>query len=92
MRNSPSGPPPPNRVPLIRASELAQYGFCQRAWWLETVEKRTSTRRTDRARGSRQHERHARRVWLASRWRWLSWGLLAGGLLLMTVFLWLWLF
>ncbi len=86
-----SASPPPKR-PLIQASELAQYGFCHRAWWLGAVKKLPSRQRAARARGQRYHEQHARQLGAASRWGWLGWGLLLGGLGLLVVLMGLWFF
>ncbi len=49
----------------IRASELGQYMFCSRAWWLdqvvgETGDANLADRRT--AAGERGHEQHGRLV------------------------------
>jgi hypothetical protein len=30
----PRSPLPLDNLPFIRASELAEYSFCRRAWWL----------------------------------------------------------
>ena len=48
----------PDRV--IRASELAQYGFCARAWWLGSVEGRPSTHQEVLAVGEAAHRWHGR--------------------------------
>jgi hypothetical protein len=79
-------------LPLIRASELAQYGFCHRAWWLGTVKALPSSSRAALARGTGQHRRHERQVFAAARWRRLSLILLGAGLLLLmgAVLLGLW--
>jgi len=47
---------------VIRASELAQYAFCARAWWLGSVEGRPSTHRREMAMGQATHRRHGYRV------------------------------
>jgi hypothetical protein len=73
----------PEELPLIRASELAQYSFCHRAWWLGTVKGLPSHSRTALARGTRQHERHERQVFAAGYWRRLGLILLGSGLLLL---------
>ena len=55
--------------PIIRASEVAQYAFCHRAWWLSRVKGHRPANAPDLARGSRAHSRHGRsvRVWLGMR-------------------------
>lgn len=80
-------------LPLIRASELTQYSFCHRAWWLGTVKGLSPRDRTTLTRGRQMHIRHRRQVQAVSRWRWAGLGLLgSGSLLLLAVFLWLWLY
>jgi len=61
---------------LVRASEIGEYVYCHRAWWLHIVEGWTPDSRRRLEAGRRHHRRHGRRVSL-------SHGLLiAGGLLL----------
>ena len=78
-----NSPPVPEELPLIRASELAQYSFCHRAWWLGTVKGLPSRSRAGLARGARHHERHAGQVYAAGWWRQLGLLLLGSGLLLL---------
>jgi hypothetical protein len=85
-----TSPPPKtsqNNIPLIRASELAQYGFCQRAWWLGAVKKLRPVNRSALERGTRFHSRHAHSVRTAGHWHRLGLILLGGGsfLLVLTV-------
>ncbi len=47
---------------IIRASEIGQYTFCARAWWLGTVEGRPSTHQQEMAAGDMAHRQHGRRV------------------------------
>ena len=80
---------PPDQLPLIRASELAQYSFCHRAWWLGTVKGLPSRGQAALARGTRQHQHHERQVYAAGHWR--RWGLIllgSGLLLLMGAVIW----
>ena len=80
---------PPDELPLIRASELSQYSFCHRAWWLDTVKGVSPSSQIRLARGTRQHQRHARQVYAAGYWRQLGLILLgAGFLLLIGLVLW----
>jgi hypothetical protein len=80
-----NSPPSPEREPLslIRASELAQYSFCHRAWWLGTVKGLPSASRSNLARGVRHHQSHEQQVHAAGRWRRLGLILLGSGLLLL---------
>jgi len=81
--SSPVTPPP--QLPLIRASELAQFDFCQRAGWLGVVKSLPADNRAALKRGTAGHQRHGRQVQQAAIWRGLGLALLAGGgLLLLT--------
>ncbi len=53
---------PPGR--LIRASEVGQYAYCARGWWLNVVQGRP-IEATRLARGSEGHTHHGQRVRLA---------------------------
>jgi len=86
---SASDPP----LPLIRASELGQYSFCQRAWWLGSVKGLPSANRASLNRGQRIHAQHARRVRATPYWRRAGLFFIgSGGLLLLLAGLWFWLF
>ena len=47
---------------IIRASEVGQYLYCPRAWWLGAVEGHTSTNRRALARGDTAHRQHGLQV------------------------------
>ena len=47
---------------VIRASEVGQYLFCARAWWLGVIEGRPSTNVEEMAAGDAAHRRHGRQV------------------------------
>ena len=82
--------PRPDRSTLIRASELAQYDFCQRAWWLGTVQQLPADNQKALGRGRQAHLRQEDRVIRAGRWRRAGFILVwAGGLLLLVALLWL---
>ncbi|MDP9313182.1 MAG: hypothetical protein M3R24_20245 [Chloroflexota bacterium] len=51
---------------LIRASELGEYVYCRRAWWLKHVLGAEPAGRSRRERGIALHARHGRRVWAAN--------------------------
>ncbi len=53
----------PDRV--IRASELGQYVFCARAWWLGSVERIPSANVRELEAGAAAHERHGRTLQLS---------------------------
>lgn len=46
----------------IRASELNEYVYCRRAWWLRRVGGQTTANVRELAQGSRFHEEHGRAV------------------------------
>ena len=50
---------------IIRASEIGQYKYCARAWWLGSVKGVPSANTRELARGTEVHQQHGRRVWLA---------------------------
>lgn len=55
----------PDRI--IRASELSQYAYCARAWWLGTIEGVQPANVQELEAGSLAHARHGRTVILAGR-------------------------
>ncbi len=78
--------PSPRKQPrrIIRASEIGQYGYCARAWWLSSVEGVPSANSAEMAQGEAAHRRHGHRAWVAVFLRALAVGLLiiAGAMLL----------
>ncbi len=50
---------------VIRASELAQYAYCAKAWWLGSVQGVASSNTHELVHGEHMHRAHGRRVWLA---------------------------
>ena len=47
---------------IIRASEICQYAFCARAWWLGRVRGYRSTNVTAMRQGTARHRSHGRTV------------------------------
>jgi CRISPR/Cas system-associated exonuclease Cas4 (RecB family) len=47
---------------LIRASEVGEYVFCHRAWWLHMVEGLETENQERLGAGTRRHRRHGLRV------------------------------
>ncbi|GAP62354.1 hypothetical protein ARMA_0777 [Ardenticatena maritima] len=66
-----------------RASELNEFAYCRRAWYLRHVRGYTSANQTELAEGENAHRQHGRRLHLAL-WAWRL------GLLLMLAGLLLW--
>lgn len=75
---------------LIRASEVAEYVYCHRAWWLRHVQGVDSANRQALDAGRKAHGRHGRRVAGAALAGLLALALiaLAIGLLVIAVLLW----
>ena len=68
--------PRPDR--FISASELGEYAYCRRAWWLRAVQGVTTARQGDRFSGGHTaHRRHAWSLWWARTLGWLAAFLLA---------------
>ncbi len=68
---------------LIRASEIGEYVYCQRAWWLHHVIGEEPSGQQRRMRGTALHRQHGRRVWVSQ-------ALLLGAVVLVSVALLLW--
>jgi len=50
------------RLPIIRASEIGEYVYCARAWWLRRVLGLEPAGRERREIGTALHQRHGRAV------------------------------
>jgi CRISPR/Cas system-associated exonuclease Cas4 (RecB family) len=50
------------RDDIIRASEIAQYSYCARAWWLGRVKGYRSANVAAMRQGTAQHRTHGRAV------------------------------
>jgi len=48
------------RLPIIRASEMGEYVFCARAWWLRRVAGLEPAGHERREMGTALHHRHGR--------------------------------
>ena len=70
---------------IIRASELAQYRYCARAWWLQSVKGVQPANTRDLAQGEAAHRRHGQTVWLAGALRWVAIGLVVVAALLVIL-------
>lgn len=76
-------------VPVIRASELGQYAYCARSWWLEHVQGHPSAHAQEMANGQVAHEAHGRAVARYYRLQRLAYGLLLSAALVATMGLYL---
>ena len=75
------------RDQVIRASELGQYAYCAKAWWLASVEGVPSSNVREMDAGTSAHEQHGQTVQLSL---WLSragLACLALGILMLVFFL-----
>ena len=65
---------------VIRASEIGEYVYCHRAWWLHQVQGQASTNVREMADGTARHARHGRQVIAANALRLLAGLLLVAAL------------
>jgi hypothetical protein len=72
----------------IRASEVGEYVFCHRAWWLRHTRGLTSTNVRALEAGTAAHAGHGRRVALALALRVLAVVLLVAALALLAASVW----
>jgi len=69
----------------IRASEIGEYVYCARAWWLRRVAGEEPAGHERRALGTALHARHGRAVALSGRLLWAAVALLLVGLALLLL-------
>jgi hypothetical protein len=50
---------------VIRASEIGEYVYCHRAWWLRHIQGYHSANVRELAAGTALHSHHGRTVWLS---------------------------
>jgi hypothetical protein len=68
-----TGAPSSRPERFISASELGDYAYCRRAWWLRAVRGVTTKTQGDRfSAGNTAHRRHAWSVWWARALGWLA--------------------
>lgn len=73
------------RSQTIRASEVGDFTYCARSWWLRRVAGEEPAGHERRAAGVVLHARHGRAVSLSSAMLWMGVIALAAGLLLFLV-------
>ncbi len=56
---------PQSSIPVLRASEIGQYLYCHRAWWLHQVQGVPLANVRELAAGTARHAAHGRQVALA---------------------------
>jgi len=72
---------------IIRASEIGQYDYCAKAWWLGSVEGVASSNTRELQAGMLAHEQHGRVVGRAARLQQSAVVLLMVGIALLAIFL-----
>ena len=70
---------------IIRASELSQYAYCAKAWWLGAVEGVRPANVHELEAGSLMHARHGRTVQIAAWAQRVAIGLLLAGVALAII-------
>lgn len=71
---------------IIRASEIGEYVYCARAWWLRRVAGVEPEGQARRDHGTYLHTRHGRAVSMSSRLLWIAGGLFLCGIVIALVF------
>jgi hypothetical protein len=66
----------PGGIRIIRASEIGQYAYCARAWWLGSIEELPSSHRREMAAGEAIHLRHGQGVRASLALVWLAYAVL----------------
>lgn len=54
---------------IVRASEIGEYVFCRRAWWLHRILGLEAANRAQMEAGTAQHAAHGRAVHRADVWQ-----------------------
>ena len=72
---------------IIRASEIGQYDYCAKAWWLGSIEEVPPSNVRELQAGIAVHEVHGRQVQRATRVQQIAIGLLVLGVILFALFL-----
>jgi hypothetical protein len=70
---------------VIRASEIGQYDFCARAWWLNVVQGVPSENVRELQLGTQAHERHGQQVSRAGWMQQIAVVLVLAGVVLLAI-------
>ncbi|MFO7622839.1 MAG: hypothetical protein R6V73_00685 [Anaerolineales bacterium] len=70
----------------LRASEIASFVYCRRAWWYQR-QGIQSENQASLAAGTHLHTRHGRSILVSGCLRWLAYALLLVALILLTIHL-----
>jgi hypothetical protein len=71
-------------VRTLRASEIASFIYCRRAWWYQR-QGIQSENQAGLAAGTKLHARHGRSIFLSGCLRWLAYAMLLLALILLTI-------
>lgn len=71
--------------PTIRASEVGEFVYCARAWWLRRVAGEEPAGQARRDQGTLLHARHGRSVALSGRLLWVAGLLLLAAIALLIL-------
>jgi hypothetical protein len=70
---------------IIRASEIGQYDFCAKAWWLGSIEGVSPSNIRELQAGTAAHEQHGRQVQRASQMQIAAFALVALGVVILAL-------
>ena len=70
---------------IIRASEIGQYDFCAKAWWLGSIDGVQPSNIRELQAGTAAHEQHGRQVQRASQMQLVAMGLVALGVIVLVL-------
>ncbi len=70
---------------IIRASEIGQYDFCAKAWWLGSIEGVQPSNIRELQAGTAAHEEHGRQVKRASQMQLAAFVLIALGVIMLVL-------
>jgi len=70
---------------IIRASEIGQYDFCAKAWWLGSIEGVQPSNVRELQAGTRAHAEHGRQVQRAAQLQMVAIGLVVLGVIVLVV-------
>ena len=70
---------------VIRASEIGQYDFCAKAWWLGSIEGVSPSNIRELQAGTAAHEQHGRQVQRAAQMQIAAFALVALGVVILAL-------
>jgi hypothetical protein len=70
---------------VIRASEIGQYDFCAKAWWLGSIEGVQPSNVRELQAGTTAHAEHGRQVWRAAQMQMMAIGIVVLGVIVLML-------